>query len=89
MIGLCETVPGCTYLKSRDYDISRCEERGGWAGRDACAPLRWRVSREHAAELERQARWEARMGHRIRALALLAASRAEDARRELCAGVPR
>ena len=87
MTELCETVPGCTYLKSRDYDISRRVETYSWAGRDACAPLRWRVSREHAADLELRAQWENRMGHRLRATALLAASRAEYARSAMCAGV--
>lgn len=86
MISWCELVPGCTYLKSAEYDLSYCEEQILDCLADNCAAHLWRISRALETIYILSARKANRAGHRLEALRLSKKAQAERERRQVCAG---
>jgi hypothetical protein len=86
MTGWCERIPGCTYLKSAEYDLGYCEEQAVWAGSDQCGPHLWKTSRALQTIYTLQSRQANRAGHRLAAMRFRNQASAEKERREICVG---
>ncbi len=86
MTSWCERVPGCTYLKSAEYDLGYCDEQALWAVSDQCGPRPWKTSCSLQTIYTLQARQANWNGHRLAALRFRDQAQAEKERREICVG---